>query len=757
MAENQKTYSGVPRAERRFTGVPVVGGLEAALSYLAPVEYPVIKEPTTKVVDDMGRRYKTTTPGQYGEPSLAVPAAFKGIAELFKQAVDKPGETASALGQALMSIPEQQMLGAEALMQGVDYAYDPETGAESRFDPFLVTSPVAAGTAYSIARTAGEGGEVLGIMAGQNAYSASKKKTSFDKAKAKGASDREAFDQSQGYIEPSDNAFRFEIDTSDAKLNKKYFEDSPMEDISDGMPYQRPLLEKIESEEGRPATLGDLLEFKKLYLEYPELSDIEIARVPIRNAAGGTKAAYDPIEKKIYVGTAGPRQMVSNILHEVQHAVQDIEGHTPGAGVQQYLPSGHAEKLTIARDRIWSTSGSLIDSKSGFLKKKTLEERAKDAAPEGKIRTLYKGNLARKAKAYFSGDTKDYDYMDFSEFATDAELKELKKLADLQDEADVLEADVIKAGKMYHRQPGEVEARTAQTKFIEGRQFEYPLDVQDVSPEDYIFKIVEEEGGKPRVMESRTPDLPTVPKKEVLEGEVVGSKSKKYMDLQKQVDEASSPDLRAAREINMETQGVKDAFDLNAASNIDKNFEFASGGDEVRSTADEFIDGVIDEFQGARDQGFSRGEALIDAVRVKVNDYNDIYPDALDVNSVLDDIAKNVNEDFGFDDALSRFRKAQTNQRSLQDQAQTAKYRRIAEEQAAARRVQEEQLGIADLSDADKAAFYRQMGEAEQTGIAGAGIPDPQPPKPNLRLVKKAAGGPVDLRSGIGNVFKLYS
>lgn len=258
-------------------------------------------------------------------------------------------------------------------------------------------------------------------------------------------------------------------------------------------------------------------------------------------------------------------------------------------------------------------------------------------------------------------------------------------------------------------------------------------------------------------LEARTSDLPTAPSSQVLEGEVVGSKSKKYMDLQKQMDEARTPDLRAARELNMETQGVEDAFDLNAANNIDKNFEFASGGDEVRSTADEFIDGVIDEFQGARDQGFSRGEALIDAVRVKVNDYNDIYPDALDVNSVLDDIAKNVNEDFGFDDALSRFREARTNQKSLQEQAQTAKYQRIAEEQAAARRVQEEQLGIADLSDADKAAFYRQMGEAEQRGIAGAGIPDPQPPKPNLRLVKKAAGGPVDLRSGIGNVFKLYS
>ena len=305
---------------------------------------------------------------------------------------------------------------------------------------------------------------------------------------------------------------------------------------------------------------------------------------------------------------------------------------------------------------------------------------------------------------------------------------------------------------------------------IEGRRSKsfFEVDKDDVlfagsdSERELIIRGPEgtyNEGGpmSVRIEEAPSSDLPDAPQKEVLEGEVVGSKSKKYMDLQKQVDEASSPDLRAARELNMETQGVKDAFDLNAASNIDKNFEFASGGDEVRSTADEFIDGVIDEFQGARDQGFSRGEALIDAVRVKVNDYNDIYPDALDVNSVLDDIAKNVNEDFGFDDALSRFRKAQTNQKSLQDQAQTAKYQRIAEEQAAARRVQEEQLGIADLSDADKAAFYRNMAQQDQSGIAGAGIPDPQPPKPNLRLVKKAAGGPVDLRSGIGNVFKLYS
>ena len=249
----------------------------------------------------------------------------------------------------------------------------------------------------------------------------------------------------------------------------------------------------------------------------------------------------------------------------------------------------------------------------------------------------------------------------------------------------------------------------------------------------------------------------TAPKKEVLEGEVVGTKSKKYMKLEKELSEARTPELRAARELNMETQGVQDAFDLNAANNIDKNFEFASGGDEVRATSDEFIGGVIDEYQGARDQGFNRGDALVDAIRVKVRDYNEIYPDALDANSVLDDIAKNVNDDFGFDAALSRFREAQTNRNALEAELQTAKFKNVREAQEAATRVREEQLGIAGLSDSEKAAFYRNMGEQEQRGIAGIGIPEPKTPKPNLRLVKKAKGGPVDMRSGVGDLFRVYS
>ena len=249
------------------------------------------------------------------------------------------------------------------------------------------------------------------------------------------------------------------------------------------------------------------------------------------------------------------------------------------------------------------------------------------------------------------------------------------------------------------------------------------------------------------------------PKKEVLEGEIVGTKSKKYTKLEKEMGEARTPELRSARELNMEIQGVEDAFNTgNASINIDKSFEFVSGGDEVRYTSDDFIDAVKDSYEFAREEGFSRGEALISAVRERVDDYNNIYPDALDLNSVLDDVSRNVNEDFGFDQALSRFREGQTNRKALEAELTTKKNKARFAELEAEQQQFRQSLGITDDTPPEEAQrIIMDYANKQQAGISGIGIPDPTPPKPNLRLVKKAAGGKVDMRSGIGDLFKVYS
>jgi hypothetical protein len=258
--------------------------------------------------------------------------------------------------------------------------------------------------------------------------------------------------------------------------------------------------------------------------------------------------------------------------------------------------------------------------------------------------------------------------------------------------------------------------------------------------------------------EPRTSDLAPVSKKEVLEGDIVGEKTAGYEKLQKDMEASSSSDLRSLKGLKMELKGVEDAFSLNAGINIDKSLEFASNADSVRYTSDDFIAGVQDSFEYARDQGIDRGEALLSALRENVDNFNDIYPDALDLNSVLSDISKNVNDDFGFDKALSRFQQGQANRSAMEAELTTAKAAAAGERANAQSLRFRESLGITKDTSPDEAQrLITEYANNQQGGISGAGIPDPTPPKPNLRLVKKAAGGKVDLRSGIGDIFKVYS
>ena len=149
---------------------------------------------------------------------------------------------------------------------------------------------------------------------------------------------------------------------------------------------------------------------------------------------------------------------------------------------------------------------------------------------------------------------------------------------------------------------------------------------------------------------------------------------------------------------------------------------------------------------------------MISAVRERVDDYNNIYPDALDLNSVLDDVSRNVNDDFGFDQALGRFREGQTNRKALEAELSTKQNKARFAELEAEKQQFRQSLGITDDTPPEEAQrIIMDFANKQQSGISGAGIPDPTPPKPNLRLVKKAAGGKVDMRSGIGDLFKVYS
>ena len=489
-------------AERK-TGLPVdptSPPIAQIISPFVPMSYQVDRPYSLNTQEVDGGLIYSETPQKVSDPQFAVPPVITGGIEFFKQFLDDPTETAggiaTAIGEEIKAYPERQLRTALAGGETIN----PETGEIERYDPVGVPATTALGSATSIARTAGDGGTVLGIMAGRNAKDGGKKLDQFLAARDRGLDDRDNYAETQGYIEPSDGAFRFEIDTSNARLKKGLFEESSVSTF-EGEPYQRLNISEFEKKEGRVPKLDEVFDFEELFEQYPELRSIDVEIVPAMSSIGGTKAAFDPVNNLIYLDSAPSKEMISNILHEVQHAVQHIEGFTPGSNTARYLPEGFSKKLVALDSDISKSSQALLDSKSGLLKKKTFQERADDAV--GK--TIYRYNLASKARNFFEGETDAYGYVDFNKFATPNELKELRKIAEKKLESDKMSSDQLKAGRMYRRQPGEVEARTVGTKFRKDQQGKFPLDVQDTDPIDYFYLIDKTMLNKPtapRVMES---------------------------------------------------------------------------------------------------------------------------------------------------------------------------------------------------------------------------------------------------------------
>ena len=157
---------------------------------------------------------------------------------------------------------------------------------------------------------------------------------------------------------------------------------------------------------------------------------------------------------------------MSNILHEIQHAVQKREGFTRGTSPASYLPDNHYENLAALQ--------------------KSSRAEAQDL---GKKFNMGPYKVVQAAKAFLRGDTESSSYFDFKEVADADDLKRLSQLVDDEETIMDMQSAIIQANKLYRRQPGEVEARTVQKKFLENRQGEYPLDVQDTPPEEYVFNL----------------------------------------------------------------------------------------------------------------------------------------------------------------------------------------------------------------------------------------------------------------------------
>ena len=191
--------------------------------------------------------------------------------------------------------------------------YNKILGVANKMPQMAKDNPKLLGKLYQNAKDAS-----LNSFAGEKAITANVGK--LDQAKAmleKGADEVEIW-QKTGWFKDKDGAWKFEIGDSKARLNPNF------------------------KSGGR---LGELLEHEELFKAYPELKDVSVKKI---NDEGGEKLGYyDPNKKEIAINNIGDK---STLMHEVQHAIQEIEGFAKGSGAKgknYRLSHGEAEARNV--------------------------------------------------------------------------------------------------------------------------------------------------------------------------------------------------------------------------------------------------------------------------------------------------------------------------------------------------------------------------------------------------------------------------
>jgi hypothetical protein len=143
------------------------------------------------------------------------------------------------------------------------------------------------------------------------------------------------------------------LDLDEKQLNKYGFTKLDSRVGMDGLAkFPAPVLEQI-------------VDFPELFDEYPQLRSIQIKPTPA--LALFVRGSYNPDTKEISLASVpntaeGRKEMMSTLLHEVQHAVQDIEGLYGGANTRMFEPAGFGERTRKNRDKLRGLETDIEDS-----------------------------------------------------------------------------------------------------------------------------------------------------------------------------------------------------------------------------------------------------------------------------------------------------------------------------------------------------------------------------------------------------------
>ncbi len=228
--------------------------------------------------------------------------------------------------------------------------------------------------------------------------------------------DSETVRQETGWYKGYDGQWRYEIDDSTfefhpdgqftnpdvlryRELQKKFVNGEITENEFKEMQSLTKVLEGVKI---TPDTLGDVVSHKELFEAYPQLKNVKFTYNTLDKK---TLGSYSPSNKTITLNNnlIGDNEAIKNtLIHEIQHAIQDIEGFAQGASVEYWKEqrqdivdtiSGARANLDLWLDDIGYPEFAKSSMQEVANREKTLEQHWEDCK-EFKANSKYAKQIA---------------------------------------------------------------------------------------------------------------------------------------------------------------------------------------------------------------------------------------------------------------------------------------------------------------------------------------------------------------------------
>lgn len=316
-------------------------------------------------------------------------------------------------------------------------------------------------------------------LAGQKARTANSQTLQLAEQMEQEGASREEIWQETGWARTMDGqSWRFEIDNSEAEyrgggdaqfrkdhadyaeyqdLLQKMFEGTisesemqrmeQLDDIWSGE-YAR-LRERVESGN---ATLADVLQHDSLYEAYPELRDV---KVRLESDTGSKNGSYDPSTNTITISEdkPGDSAKVGTMLHEIQHAIQQIEGWESGAS-PEYWAAREYENGDTASDRAQELYSRILNSLDKADQNKVIRYNELDREMEATFSADPESEAGKRYAKYEAEQDKLYEELYKNEW--------FRRLLGLQRKMENPQSAYY---EMYLNTAGEIEARNVSERY----------------------------------------------------------------------------------------------------------------------------------------------------------------------------------------------------------------------------------------------------------------------------------------------------